>query len=103
MSSRLACRIVKMLEDYGQPWPGGAENAKISRTYAGCSEKAWGAWSWSLQPVEFTGIFPVVGSQWPATEVADPRKEVTIYRDPDGRHEFIVESEPFPPEGHTVP
>jgi hypothetical protein len=101
MSSRLTRRIVKMLEEYGQTWPGGTENAKIQRTHAGHWQRSSGAWSWYLRPVDLDNndghAFPDVGSIWPATEIANPKAEVSIHVDTWGAYEFFVKQEPFPP------
>lgn len=48
---------------------------KINRTYAGRWQKAEGAWVWFM----FTKEGRVIGSQWPATEVASAnRREYSV-------------------------
>lgn len=69
----LAIRIVQELEAKGHlTWPGGPQNAKIHRLYAGRHQRAAGAWVWDLKPVAARqlSLYPSVGSQWPATTIA---------------------------------
>lgn len=67
----LAAKIVELITAAGYEWPGGPANAKLCRTYAGRNQRACGAWSWFLLPIDNTlGIFPSVGGQCPAKDVA---------------------------------
>ena len=64
-------KIVALLTDSGVEWPGGYQNAKIVRTHAGRHQRAAGAWSWHLWPIDNTvGVFPSVGSSYPASQIA---------------------------------
>ena len=88
----LAYRIAELLEKRGYSWPGGPENAKIRRTYAGRHQRSDGAWSWYLDAVQ--GLAPMsIGSQWKATTVVNPKNEVVVYITPWGELELIVEKE----------
>lgn len=66
----LAAQIVAIVAKAGVEWPGGAENARVRRTYAGYYQKSGGAWAWTLEPVDpECRAYPTVASQWPASDL----------------------------------
>lgn len=77
LARRILAQLLAM-EGADVEWPGGAENVRIQRTYAGHHQRSAGAWTWALGVVHPTFGVPSIGSQYPAREVA---RGFTIYRD----------------------
>jgi hypothetical protein len=52
----------------------------IQRTYAGASQKSYGAWTWCLAGPENDGYRGRLGSQYPVTELIHYAR-LTVYHD----------------------
>ncbi len=75
----IAYRIVEKLIEAGIEFPGGPENAEIRRTRAGRHQRSCGAWSFFLWCKDGSHLYPMIGSQYPASLIA---KGFTVYRSP---------------------
>ena len=68
--SVLSRRIVAIIVREGVRWPGGADNAFISRLRPGWKQQTRGCWTWRLMPVQLGALtindYPKVGSQFRA-------------------------------------
>ncbi len=71
--SPLSRKIVRLMAKRGMEWPGGEENAYISRAHPAWAQRAAGALSWVLKPVKHDpqSNYPDVGSYYPASEVRE--------------------------------
>lgn len=67
--SALSRRLVRKLVAQGLDLPGGEDAYFIQRLQPGSSDRAAGAWVWSLDPApNCGGVRTDIGSQWPASE-----------------------------------
>lgn len=81
--SRLAVKLQKKIKEL----TGFEAKPFIIRTRSGYWQKTHGAWSWYMNTVGAT----MVGSQWPATQIAKS-SNVSVYRSDPGTIELIDET-----------